>query len=295
MLVIGEKYIFNKYDLVKLNKKFKNIEFLSEDNFKEKIEQNINKTGKIVLNFKLDEKEKNDLIKLSSKIISLENFMSTYLNKLYIPNNDTNIKFDYIENIKPFTKFQYFQKRVIDYIGVIVLFIISWPIMIYSRFRIKKESNGSSIYKQNRVGINGISFKCSKFRSMHTNSHHDPYTKKNDSRIFPYGEIMRKTRIDEIPQILNVLKGEMHFIGPRAEWEILVQNYEKEIPYYHKRHLIRPGITGWAQVNYPYGENSEDARQKLMYDLYYIKNWSIWLEIKVIYKTIMVILKREGL
>lgn len=119
---------------------------------------------------------------------------------------------------------------------------------------------------------------------MHENSKHNPYTKENDERVFAFGSFMRKTRIDEIPQCINILRGEMHLIGPRAEWDILVRNYEKEIPYYNERHLVRPGITGWAQVNYPYGENAEDTKQKLMYDLYYIKHWSVWLEIKTTLK-----------
>lgn len=104
---------------------------------------------------------------------------------------------------------------------------------------------------------------------------------------------MRKTRIDEIPQCINILRGEMHLIGPRAEWDILVRNYEKEIPYYNERHLVRPGITGWAQVNYPYGENTEDAKQKLMYDLYYIKHWSVWLEIKTTLKTVLIVINKK--
>ena len=106
---------------------------------------------------------------------------------------------------------------------------------------------------------------------------------------------MRKTRLDELPQMINILKGEMHLIGPRAEWNILVDDYEKEIPYYNERHLIRPGITGWAQVNYPYGANIEDTKQKLMYDLYYIKNWSILLELKIVWKTAMTVVGKKGL
>ena len=151
------------------------------------------------------------------------------------------------------------------------------------------------MFKQDRVGINKKIFKCIKYRSMHLNSYHDKYTRENDSRIFPWGEIMRKTRIDELPQMLNVLKGDMHLIGPRAEWKILVEEYEKEIPYYNERHLVRPGITGWAQVNYPYGSCIEDTKQKLMYDLYYIKHYSIWLDIKIVWKTIMVVLGKKGL
>jgi len=105
---------------------------------------------------------------------------------------------------------------------------------------------------------------------------------------------MRRMRIDELPQLWNVFKGDMHMLGPRAEWTILVDNYKQEIPYYQERHIVRPGITGWAQVNYPYGANTEDARQKLMYDLYYIKYWTPWLEIKTLWKTIRVMLEKKG-
>jgi lipopolysaccharide/colanic/teichoic acid biosynthesis glycosyltransferase len=106
---------------------------------------------------------------------------------------------------------------------------------------------------------------------------------------------MRKSRLDEIPQVWNIIKGEMHLIGPRTEWDILVAQYESQIPYYNERHLVRPGITGWAQVMYPYGANVEDARQKLMYDLYYIKHWSLMLELKIVWMTIMTVLGRKGL
>jgi lipopolysaccharide/colanic/teichoic acid biosynthesis glycosyltransferase len=106
---------------------------------------------------------------------------------------------------------------------------------------------------------------------------------------------MRKTRIDELPQLFNILKGQMSLIGPRAEWDILVENYEKEIPYYNLRHLIKPGLSGWAQVNYPYGANIEDTKQKLMYDLYYIKNWSLALELETMVKTLLVIFGKKGI
>jgi lipopolysaccharide/colanic/teichoic acid biosynthesis glycosyltransferase len=118
---------------------------------------------------------------------------------------------------------------------------------------------------------------------------------RGDNRVFPWGNIMRKTRIDEIPQCLNVLKGDMHFIGPRAEWSKLAIDYEKEIPYYNQRHIVRPGITGWAQVMFEEGRGKDDTRQKLMYDLYYIKHWSLWLELKVIWKTVLVVLWKKGI
>ena len=167
--------------------------------------------------------------------------------------------------------------------------------MLYSAYRIKKESPGAILFKQSRVGLNGKAFICYKFRSMHVNSEFNPYTQENDSRIFPFGNFMRKVRIDELPQLINIVKGEMHLLGPRAEWDILVKDYEKIIPDYHRRHLVAPGITGLAQVCYPYGRNVEDAKKKLEFDSEYIKDWSLMMEIKVIFKTIKVVLGKEGM
>ena len=201
------------------------------------------------------------------------------------------------KEIKGYTTMQYFLKRVIDFLISIPLFIFSLPVSIYSIYRIKKESpDGPIFFKQQRVGKDGKEFTCYKFRSMKTNiEYFNHYTQDNDPRIFRWGEVMRKTRIDELPQLLNVFKGEMHLIGPRAEWSELVKEYEQKIPNYHLRHIVAPGITGWAQVNYPYGRNVEDAKKKLEYDLYYIKNWSLWLELKTIIKTILIILGKKGL
>jgi len=196
--------------------------------------------------------------------------------------------------VNGYSKIDYIQKRTVDYIMVIVLFSILWPIILYTIYRIKKESPGPILFKQIRVGLNNKKFSCYKFRSMHTNSHFNPYTQDNDSRIFPFGQIMRKMRIDELAQLINVIKGDMHIVGPRAEWDILVNKYEKIVPNYHSRHNIRPGITGLAQIRYPYGRNAYDARRKLGYDLLYIKKWSIFLEMKVLFGTVSVILKKGG-
>ena len=227
------------------------------------------------------------------KLISIEHFLEEYLKKCYIPDDNTNL--DFLENIKSLSKFQYLQKRFIDYTMITILFIFCWPLIYFCKYKLKKQSPGELYFKQNRVGHNKKIFQCRKFRTMHESSYHDPYTRKNDSRIFPWGNTMRKTRIDEVPQILNILRGEMHLIGPRAEWDILVKEYEKEIPYYHERHLIKPGITGWAQVNYPYGSNLEDTKQKLMYDLYYIKYWNITFELKIIWKTFLTVVLKKGM
>jgi len=237
----------------------------------------------------------NHKIKINKPIITLEEFFEKYLYKLYIP---VDYSFcEYLKEIKPYTISQYIMKRTIDYIISIPLLVISSVIMAYSAYRIKKESpDGPIIFKQTRIGKNGKPFTCYKFRSMRTDvEYFNPYTQENDPRIFKWGEIMRKTRIDELPQLINVLKGDLHLIGPRAEWDKLVEQYEKKWPYYHLRHTNAPGITGWAQVNYPYGKNLEDTRQKLMYDLYYFKNWSLWLEIKTIFKTVTVMLGKKGL
>jgi len=122
----------------------------------------------------------------------------------------------------------------------------------------------------------------------------DGYTRKGDDRVSSLGSFLRKTRLDELPQLWNVLRGEMSMIGPRAEWTRLVEGYEREISYYHFRHLVRPGITGWAQVNYPYGASLEDTLMKFSYDLYYIRNFSIRLDAEVLLKTLHVVLFGKG-
>jgi lipopolysaccharide/colanic/teichoic acid biosynthesis glycosyltransferase len=309
MLVLGRKYKFTQLELDRLNKKFNNIVTIKytkkdQDEVLKEIETaaSQNEFDILVLNTKA--KVEDNIIKYLTKlqfekrnkkiqIITIEQFVEKYFNKCYIPEDNDDLH--YLTDIKPYNSYQYILKRMIDYIGVFFL----WLIHTYFKSKVKKtmdkQSPGSLYFTQPRVGKDTINFTCYKFRTMHENSEHNPYTQDNDSRIFAYGEFMRKTRIDEIPQYKNILKGEMHLIGPRAEWDILVDNYENELPYYHERHLVMPGITGWAQVNYPYGRDIFDTKQKLMYDLYYIKHWSLWLEIKVVWKTIMVVLDKKGL
>ena len=221
-------------------------------------------------------------------------FPITKKNRQLITKFDKKIKLK-TEKSKEYTKTQFFQKRLIDFIVGGSLLLVSMPVMLYTIFRIKKESPGSIFFKQSRIGLNGKPFMCYKFRSMHVNSKFNPYTQENDSRIFPFGNTMRKMRIDELPQLFNILKGEMHLIGPRAEWDILVKDYEKIIPNYHERHTVAPGITGLAQVCHPYGRNVDDAKKKLEYDIEYITNWSLKKELMVIFKTIKVVLGKEGL
>ncbi len=307
MILLGTKYDFTALEQQRLAKR------VSSDIFNIPVEHrddeeligdlnaylNIDKSKMIVLN--LHDAPSDELIKFLTRVeldgvryLTLEHFMERVLNKCYIPSNDL-FSLSFLEEVSHFSTWQYFQKRCFDILAVVSLFLCTWPVLLFSVYRIKKESPGPVIFRQSRVGINGKPFMCAKFRSMHINSHFDPYTQKNDTRIFPFGNFMRKSRIDELPQMWNVLKGEMHFIGPRAEWDILVQGYEKVIPYYSERHTVRPGITGWAQVHYPYGQNEFDTRQKLMYDFYYIKHWNVIVELLTVYKTIMVVLGRKGL
>jgi len=301
VIIIGEKYKFIPLEIEKLQKNF-HLHFIKNDkNIINEIEKILQKEKKkiIVLNIK---NPSNELIKYLTelelkgvKYFTIEHFLEKHLHKLYIPRD--NSKIDYLDEIKSFNKTQYFIKRIIDFSIAIPLGIITSPIMLYSAYRIKKESpDGPILFKQTRIGKNKKPFICYKFRSMRTDiDFFDHYTQENDPRIFKWGAFMRKTRIDELPQLWNVIKGDLHIIGPRAEWDELVKNYEKEWSFYHLRHLNAPGITGWAQVNYPYGKNLEDTYQKLMYDLYYIKNWSLWLEIKTVFKTVWVMIGRKGL
>ncbi len=198
------------------------------------------------------------------------------------------------ETKQKYSKIDYIQKRILDYTMALSLSIFLSPIILYTIYRIKKESPGKILFKQTRVGLNGEKFTCYKFRSMHENSHFNPYTEENDNRIFPYGKFMRKTRIDELAQLINIIKGDMHIVGPRAEWDILVSKYEKIIPNYNMRHNVKPGITGLAQVRYPYGRNAYDARRKLTYDMLYINKWSILLDFKILLQTVGVVLGKKG-
>ena len=221
--------------------------------------------------------------------LSLSYFMERYLRKCHIEHITD------IERITGYSNSQKVLKTIIDYTLALIILPIALIGGIVSTIMISMQSKGQILFRQNRMSAHQRVFTLYKFRSMHENSHFDPYTQENDLRIFPYGNFMRKMRIDELPQIINILKGDMSLIGPRAEWDILAKEYEQEIGYYHLRSLIKPGITGWAQVNYPYGANIEDTKQKLMYDLYYIKNWSLALELEIIVKTARIIFNQSGL
>jgi sugar transferase (PEP-CTERM system associated) len=176
-------------------------------------------------------------------------------------------------------------------------FMASLPFAILAAIAIKLESRGPIFYKQERVGMNGRVFHVIKFRSMRTDAESDGepiWASSDDDRATRVGKIIRKTRIDEIPQFWNILKGEMNFVGPRPERPHFVRQLAIEIPYYEHRHLVAPGLTGWAQIKYPYGASVSDAIQKLQYDLYYIKNQSLALDIMIVIETIKTVLFGRG-
>ncbi|WP_300357454.1 exopolysaccharide biosynthesis polyprenyl glycosylphosphotransferase [Fusobacterium sp.] len=187
-------------------------------------------------------------------------------------------------------------KRIFDISMAVFIGILTLPIMIISAIIVRLESPGPIIYSQARVGEHNVEFNVHKFRSMRNDAEKDgaKWAMKNDPRVTKFGNFMRKTRIDELPQLLNVLKGEMSFIGPRPERMVFIKDLEKVIPYYNLRHLVKPGLTGWAQVMYPYGASVEDAKRKLEYDLYYIKHHSISLDIAIMFMTLKTVVFGKG-
>lgn len=189
--------------------------------------------------------------------------------------------------------------RAFDLVAASALFCLTCPVMLLTALAIKLEDGWRSplIYQQERVGFGGRIFKLSKFRSMRVDAEADGralWAQKNDSRVTRVGAVIRKLRIDELPQILNVLKGEMGLVGPRPERPQFVEQLTARIPYYVERHSVKPGITGWAQLCYPYGASEQDALEKLQYDLYYIKNGNLLFDIAILLQTAEVILMGKG-
>lgn len=187
-------------------------------------------------------------------------------------------------------------KRVIDVIAVLVTLPITICIMLITAIAIRLESKGNVLFIQKRVGQGRKEFNLYKFRSMCQDSEKDgaKFATTNDMRITKVGKFIRKTRIDELPQFFNVLKGDMSLIGPRLEQKVFVDKFIKEIPFYNYRHIVKPGISGWAQVIQGYTADVNDTKIKLQYDLYYIKNFSIWLDILIVFKTIKTMLTGFG-
>lgn len=190
-----------------------------------------------------------------------------------------------------------FAKRLIDVLVSTLGLLLSLPIVLVTVILIKLESRGPILYRQERVGRDGESFILFKFRSMTVDaeSENGPvWAAVNDPRVTRIGRVIRKLRIDEIPQMINVLKGEMSFVGPRPERAFFVDKLKEKIPYYYLRLSVKPGITGWAQISYPYGDTEEGALEKLQYDLYYIKNMSVLFDLQIIFESFKVILLGKG-
>jgi len=188
-------------------------------------------------------------------------------------------------------------KPVLEAIIALILFVLLIPVMVVLAIVIKYDSRGRIFYTQERVGKDGRKFTIMKFRTMAENAESltgAVYAADNDPRITKIGRFLRKWRLDEIPQLLNVIKGDMSLVGPRPEREVFIREFEEKIPFYTQRLLVRPGLTGWAQVKFPYASSIEQTEEKLQYDLYYIKNMSFILDFVVFLKTIRVVLFGKG-
>ena len=194
--------------------------------------------------------------------------------------------------------FRSLEKRLFDVFASLILLGVAWPIMLLTALAIRIESGVKApvLYRQVRVGEKNQNFEVLKFRSMKTDAEKNgaQWAQKNDSRITRVGRVIRKCRIDELPQIFNVLRGDMSFVGPRPERPEFVQGFNERIPYYRERHRVKPGITGWAQLCYPYGADENDTFQKLQYDLYYVKNYSLFLDFSIMLNTVEVVLWGNG-
>ncbi|RSV55906.1 TIGR03013 family XrtA/PEP-CTERM system glycosyltransferase [Sphingomonas koreensis] len=188
-------------------------------------------------------------------------------------------------------------KRFFDIVASLILLVLTLPLVLLGALAVKLESRGPAFYRQRRVGLYGQGFDIIKLRSMRVDAEvggKAVWAEKDDPRITRVGRFIRKVRIDELPQCWSVLKGEMSFVGPRPERPQFVEDLEAKLPHYAERHMVKPGITGWAQINYPYGASIEDSRQKLEYDLYYAKNYSPFLDVLILLQTLRVVLFPDG-
>jgi exopolysaccharide biosynthesis polyprenyl glycosylphosphotransferase len=196
-----------------------------------------------------------------------------------------------------FDTFNKIGKRILDLVCGLIIGTIFAAVFPFVAIAIKLDSPGSIFYKQERVGQYGAKFTVYKFRSMVQNAERNgkaQWAVKGDARITKVGMFIRKTRLDELPQVLNVLRGEMSMVGPRPERYQFIKELQQQIPFYRTRLAVKPGLTGWAQINYGYGSTIEDALIKLQYDLYYLKHWSPWLDLKILLRTFSVVLRMQG-
>lgn len=195
------------------------------------------------------------------------------------------------------TTYHHVVKTAMDLFVSFLGLIVSSPIIALIAMAIKLDTSGPVFYRQERMGKHGKTFMLLKFRSMKEDAEKETgpvWAEEGDKRVTRVGGIIRTLRLDEIPQLINVLRGEMSFVGPRPERPHFVENLQNEIPFYDKRHAVKPGITGWAQIKYPYGASRMDASEKLKYDLYYIKNMSLFLDLEILFQTLKIALFGRG-
>ena len=188
-------------------------------------------------------------------------------------------------------------KRSIDVVSAVAILALLGPVVALLAVAVRLTSPGAAFYSQTRVGLQGKLFEVYKLRSMRQDAEATTgavWSRAGDTRVTPLGRFMRRTRLDELPQLWNVLRGEMSFVGPRPERPEFVENLAKQIPFYGQRHVVKPGLTGWAQVRYTYGATVEDAMEKLQFDLFYIKNFSISLDLFIIFETMRTVVLRKG-
>ncbi|MCX6752829.1 MAG: exopolysaccharide biosynthesis polyprenyl glycosylphosphotransferase [Candidatus Nomurabacteria bacterium] len=272
---IGLKIIYKTKDLQEVLKKYSNLEnsvFIFES-----------------INQEIPDKEILNLYKNKVEIIDIAEAYEKYLFKIpiYYINKSWVIK-----NINTKKDFLYDSvSRFFNIIFSIFILIVTLPFTIISLIFIYLYDNGPVFYKQERIGLNGKIFELYKLRSMVLDSEKNGavWSEQNDTRITPIGKIIRKIHIDEIPQMINILKGDIALVGPRPERPEFVSSLEKTIPYYNLRHTIRPGFTGWAQIKYRYARTVEDTKEKFQYDLYYMKNKNIFIDFGIILRTIQII------
>ena len=230
-------------------------------------------------------------IDVIDSIVWCETFMQRLPSKLLINNKSINTNL-----ISKHNRIELRVKRIGDVLLSFLIIILSSPFVLLALIIIKLEDNGSLFYQQERVGKDGKIFKITKLRTMKPDSEINgaAWSRKDDDRVTKIGKILRKTRIDEIPQLISIISGDMSLIGPRPERLFFVKILEKEVPFFSRRTLIRPGLSGWAQVNYPYGASIKDSEIKLSYDLFYIRHFSIFLDFLILFKTIKLVFNLKG-
>ncbi len=292
--IIDQHYKFNDYEIKSLSDRGYDLFFYNSiDDFSEKVSNKGYQKKLLVINtIEVTEKDRKKIEEnmIETELYTVEEFMEEFLRKIYITEKSTSIL-----TLRPYKDIVYYEKRFIDLSAVIIIMPFLILLIVISFFaQLFQSPKGSMIFNQDRYSIGNAQFKMHKIRTMHSGMDKDGSIEVNDTATFPFGKTLRKYRLDEIPQILNILKGEMHLVGPRAEWVKLADIYREKIDFYNVRSIVRPGITGWAQVMFRYGHGEGDAKQKLMYDLFYIKNWSIWIELEICFKTIMVMLDKRG-